>query len=1056
MNRYKYKAILTVITLFFSCIAAFAQNDSIRLEGLVVKSYKSQPVSGAVVTVTGHNGSIMTDDNGKFSIMVKQNEGTVSVWYPGFYTNVQPIAGRTFMKVMLISEDKVGYSNIFDVPFTGLEDISNKQSALNSKQKSNIDISKTELTQTFTNIPGLQLIEKSGMPGEGTYFSVRGVNTLMADASPLLVVNGVPYMPDKGESGIIGGFSKDILSAIHAQDIRSITLLKGAEAAIYGSMGANGVLMIETDKATDLDTKVELISQFGLDYNQSTIPVMGVKDYKSYIGNVSLTRYDDMAEALAQFPYLVDNPNYYYNYLYNNNTDWQDQIYRTGFTTDHVLKIKGGDAIAKYDVSIGYKNKEGQVKGTDYQKYYARLNSDVNLSRDFSFTSTIYMSSVEYNAQEQGLIEETNPVLAAMKKGPIFATHKKDVDNNILPGYSTIRDADGKLMENNKVSNPLTLTSSLKANSRSYDVMINLGLNYKLNQNITLRAIGGLFYNYNNENLFVPGKTDLSVMPLNYQAADNTVRAATGETTNYYYGVNGTYINTFDNVHSLTVTAGMQSTINTSEYDAGTAYNSASDYYQTLRERSKNDPTIDGYSSYGYINKWNWINMFATANYVYNKQYGAGLTIAADASSSVGEDASLFHLYPAVNVAWYAHNSLLKDVDLINRLAVRAEYASTGNSRISSSYSKYNYGYKLFREQGGIVRDGIPNYNLKPERNNTVNLGLDFSLFNNRVDVTFDYYNTKIKDMVIPVSISSAFGVDYYYDNAADAKNRGIELGFNILALSTRDFKWYLGGSIAWSKNEVTSLGGNDDLVLTMNNGSAIITQKGQPIYSFYGYKTNGVFATSQEAETAYTDKNGATGSLKMANGETFKAGDIHFVDQNGDGIIDDRDRVNLGSADPTYYGSFNTTVQYKSFELSANFGFSVGNKMYNATRQSMESMKDFTNQNTAVNNRWIQEGQVTSMPKAAYGDPMGNSRFSDRWIETASYLKLKELMLSYKFNFMAGITVYASAENLFTVTDYLGLDPETMYSYDAAMRGFDNGKVGLPRSFKLGFKLQF
>lgn len=249
----------------------------------------------------------------------------------------------------------------------------------------------------------------------------------------------------------------------------------------------------------------------------------------------------------------------------------------------------------------------------------------------------------------------------------------------------------------------------------------------------------------------------------------------------------------------------------------------------------------------------------------------------------------------------------------------------------------------------------------------------------------------------------------------------------------------------------MTDLGGEKSLIMNMADGSAIISEAGSPIYSFYGFETDGVFSSSAEAASAFDGK-----PLRNVAGLEFKAGDIRFVDKNNDGVIDDRDKVNLGTAFPDFYGTFFTSFNYKTFDFSVNFAYSKGNKMYNAVRRSMESMKDFSNQLVSVNNRWIEENQITNMPKATYGDPMDNSRFSDRWIEDASYLKLKEVVLSYKFNLLSETTLFISGENLFTVTNYLGLDPETMYSYNSAMRGFDYAKIAHTRTFKLGFKLQF
>lgn len=1042
------KSIILVLTIFISITAVLAQQTGFKLEGLVLNPETSEPIEGAVLTITGLDESVMTDADGKFSVIIPASYGTISTWYPGFYTNVQPIGNRSYVKILLISEGKKGYAENFLLPFKGITNIREKFSNLQSVQKSDIGLDITDVEQAFYNIPGLQVLGKSGMPGEGNYFSIRGVNSITSNTTPLLVVNGVPYMPDMNESGIIGGFSKSAFNAIHPRDIQNVTVLKGADAAVYGSLGSNGVILIETDKAVDLDTKVELISQVGLDMNQSRLPVMGVKDYKSYIGNVSLTRYDDMANILELFPYLVDDPNYYYQYLYNNNTNWQDYIYSNALTTDNVLKIKGGDAIAKYDLSIGYKQKGGQIEGTRHSKYYARINSDVNLSRKVSLFSSISMAYMDYKVQEQGMLNATNPILAAMKKGPLFSPYQKDADNNLLPDYAIIRNEDNSLITNNMFSNPLAIVNSLRASEHGYDVQINAGINYKINDNLNLRAIAGLYYYLTRQDVFVPGITERTIMPLNNQLAINTVRSAQGVTFNKYYNVNLDYRKTFNTIHELKATVSGQIAQNSTEYDAGTGYNTANDFYKTL-----NNVTSSSRSYFGYNDVWNWMNYTVNARYLYNQQIAVGATLTADASSATGPDAPLFQLYPALNVAWMAKNSVLQDVELINKLNVRAEYVHTGNSRFSSSLSKYHYINKVFRELSGLVRAGVPNTNIVPERTATVDLGFDLSMFNNRLDLSVDLYHSRNSNLIMPISISSAFGINYLYDNVASTQNSGVEAAIQYAVVNNRNLKWYLGASVSANKDKVISLGGQDELVLEMEDGSAIRTRVGDAVYAFYGYETAGVLATSDEAATAGKDGNPLTTFV----GTAFEAGDVRFVDQNNDGVIDDRDRISLGSAAPTLYGNVFTTLQYGDFELSANFAYSLGNQMYNAVRRSMESMDDFGNQMITVNRRWMYEGQQTDMPRASYGDPMGNSRFSDRWIEDASFLKLKQLMLSYQLkDFMKGTTIFVSGENLFTLTNYLGMDPETMYSYDASLRGFDYAKVAHPRTYKLGFKIQF
>lgn len=1058
MNKFKIFALCIAIVIGIPGV--FAQKSEFRIEGTVYEPFKKLPVEGAVVSVSGQKVSVKTDNQGKFSINTSTDKGVVSVWFPGYLTEVQPLAGRKNITIILVPDNKYNTSENILLPVTGSANKRDKFTNLTSVQKKDISIANSDVEQVLAKMPGLNVIAKGGMSGEGSFFSVKGLNTFAASAAPLIVVNGIPYMPDMNESGVIGGHSKSVLNSFNPRDIQNITVLKGSEATMYGSLGSNGVIMIETDKAIDLDTKVEFSSQFGVEMNQSKLPVMGVSDFKSYIGNAALTEYSDMARVLELFPFLVDDQDYYYKFLYNNNTKWQNQIYAPGFSTDNLLKIKGGDAIAKYDISIGYKNKGGQVKGTDFSKYYARLNSDVNMSRKLSFNSSLMMSYMSYNLQEQGMLTATNPVLASLKKGPVFSPYKKDADNNLLPDFESIHSDNtylldqsryGDLIVNNMVSNPLALVKSVDANQQDYDIQINAGLNYKMNDHFSINGSMGLYYFFTRQNIFVPGVTNKSIMPLSNLVANNTVRSAQGTTFNTYFNVNAVYNRVFNYVHDVKMTAGAQIAVNKNEYDAGSGYNTPNDFYKTLGNTVSKSRFF-----YGYTDVWNWMNYNASAQYTYNQQYSVGARLSVDASSSTGDDAQLFQTYPAVNAAMMLKNIFLKDVNFVNKLNLRAEYASTGNSRFSSSLSKYYYVNKLFYKLSGLAREGVPNTKITPEINNTFNAGADLSVFNNRLDLTADVFYTKSKDLIMPVTISAAYGSETIYDNAASADNKGFELGAQFTAVNYKDFKWYIGATVASNKCKVTSLGAQPNMIMTMSDGAAVISETGKPMYSFYGLevdKTNPVFATTAEAASATTAH--TPGYLTTPAGKAYEAGDIHFIDQNNDGVIDDLDRVEIGNPNPDFFGTVYTHFEYKGFHLNANFGYSVGNKMYNAVRRSMESMTDYTNQLLSVNRRWISEGQITDMPKAAHGDPMGNAQFSDRWIEDASYVKLKELTLSYDFKVMNGLTVYVTGENLFTITRYLGLDPETMYSYDSSLRGFDYAKVPLARTFKLGFNIK-
>jgi hypothetical protein len=351
------------------------------------------------------------------------------------------------------------------------------------------------------------------------------------------------------------------------------------------------------------------------------------------------------------------------------------------------------------------------------------------------------------------------------------------------------------------------------------------------------------------------------------------------------------------------------------------------------------------------------------------------------------------------------------------------------------------------------VRAGIPNTNIVPERTNSTNIGLDVSVLKNTIDLTVDLYRNKTSNIILDKASSPVFGATFVYDNLAKIQNQGLELGLQAYLFRFKDFDWLLGGTIAFNENKILSMGGTDDKVIEFDDGAALINREGESVYNFYGYKTDGVYATKQEATTA---------GITTYSGLAFSGGDVRFLNLNDkDNVIDMNDRTVLGNASPDFFGRFYSSLRYRGLRLTANFAYSYGNEAYNAVRRSYESMINFENQLVSVSRRWQSEGNVTDIPKAVYGDPMGNSRFSDRWIEDASYIKLKELTLSYTFGeqfirFLHGGTFYVTGENLLTLSKYLGLDPEFSYSYSTLMQGFDYAKIPHPMNIKFGLKLQF
>ena len=1034
----------TYINLFLVLLAlclttSISAQESNTITGKILSPYNNDPVEGAVITSSVATESATTDSLGQFTLKVSSLDGTIEVWSQEYFQTKLPILGKNQVEIILIPLNKYAYNQNKISPFQK-PDYNIITGNSQNISENNIDPGVATVDEAlFGNISGLYMINKSGMPGEGSYINLRGIQSVLGNNAPLIILNGVPYLPDMNESPIIGGYSKGIFNAISVNDIENITLLKGQEASLYGSIGSNGVLLIDTKKATDLETAVEYSGQYGMAFNNSKLPLLNVSEFKSYIGDVGLSQYEDMGDLLTTFPFLQDDPDYYYQFLYNNNTDWQKEIYRPAFITDNNLRIKGGDAIAKYDLSVGYFNHQGTVDNSKMARYNTRLNANIVLGKNIDLFSSVGFAFLTSELYEQGMLEATNPLLTAVYKAPILNPYRKDAFNNSLPGYDAIRQFG--------VSNPLAVVNQLSIGSDVYDFSFNTGLNYRVTPKLTLSGTFGLYYNYNRENAFISGKDNKAILPLQDGVALNTARAGVGEAVNYYTNINSVYKRMIGN-NPFNFSLGFQSLITRHEYDAAKGTNTASDFYRTL------DYVTQDKAFWGYIEEWNWMNFYSHADYTYNHLVTLSANASYDAASSTGKDATRWGIFPSGGLTVYLKNiPFLNDVDFINKLNLRGEYGVSGNSRFTARTSKYYYVGVPFRNLSGIVRGNMPNTLLKWETTNTLNVGLDIGLLNNRILAEAGYYEILTSDVIMPSKTKPEFGIEEIIYNQAEISNKGLEFSLMADVISNKDFGVTVGGNICMNKNVLESLGGEDEIIRELGDGSAVISRVGESVYSFYGYTTAGVFASQDDAYNA---------GLTDYKGDQFNAGDIHFVDTYGnDSIIDARDRTIIGDANPDMFGGLFMNIRYKQFDLSASFSYSVGNDMYNAVRRSLEAVDSYKNQSSAVTRRWIDDGQVTDIPKATYGDPLDNNRFSDRWIEDASYIKLRSVTLTYTlkpnmFDFIKSGIVYVTGENLFTLTDYLGLDPVTSYSYDPMLQGFDYAKTPAPAAIKLGLKLQF
>lgn len=1018
------------------------------VEGVVLGPDKS-PVVDAVVGLPGGE-HVRTDKQGTFKLSNPGQATLLTVWASGYFEQTVAIKGREKLIVYLIPEDKLKYNQTTLLPHHKESGLPNNLTAKNMGKKDVVPGSMSLDKALQGEIPGLLVTNKSGMTGEGAYFNLRGLRSLLADNAPLVVLNGIPLMPDKNESRLLGGYSRSIFQALNVYDIQDVTLLKGAETALYGSLGANGVLLIETDGAAsdDLNTKISYYGQVGMNWNSKRLPMLNAKAYKSYLSDIGMTYYSNMEQFFSNFPFLTD-PDHMYNYLYNHETDWQGTILSNSLVTDHLFRVEGGDAIAKYDLSLGYLRDNGTLLNTSSTRYHTQLNTNVLVSKTVEINTTVGLAYLAGDYQEQGMNAATNPLLAALAKAPILSPYKYDMHGNELKTYANYYYGATTNMEFAS-SNPLAIVNILNANNRQYDVNANVSLAYKPMPYLSMTAQVGLYYNYDQEGLFVPGVNNQEILPQSdrFGTATNLVKVGVAETFNQFYGLNVLYKRNLSDKHAIKALLGTQLMTTRNEFDAGSGRNTPNDFYQTL-----GDVNNIGRFFFGYVDAWSWMNNYVQLEHTYNNLLKTSVNLSLDGASSTGADVPRFGWFPSLGLTFMAKQTgLLAGIDAINALNFKADYGLTGNSRFSSNYGKYYYTSQPYQGIAGIIRTNVPNTKLKWEENRLLNLGVDAAFLRNRLDLSVGYYNNQASDVLMISPNSSVYGTGVYYTNDAALSSNGIELGFQLTPVLSKTFSWVIGGNLATLNNQVSSLGDRQEIRTNLPDGAELVTRVGEAPYSFYGFQTDGVFSTTADAQSA---------GLKNRNGVAYQAGDVRFVDQNGDGLINDQDKVLVGSATPDVFGGFYNRFSYRGFALDVNLVFSVGNDAYNAVRRVTESSSNFNNQSQAVQRRWTMEYQDTDMPRAVWGDPIGNNVFSDRWIEDASYLKVRDVTLSYTFKnpvwsfFQSGM-VYVSAQNVFTLTRYLGLDPEFSYSYSDALQGVDYAKIPQPKTLKLGVNLKF
>ena len=1023
-----------------------------RVSGVVYDATSRTPLAGVRVVAHG---------NKKYTAMTNA-EGVYSFEVPRFVTLLDFVAPGYNLVQMAVSEktqDVFIYSEQFTKDYT--EDIRVTDVAEASDFSLSTALSADQ--EISTRLSGdLRTITRGGTPAMGTAMFIGGLNSLNANAQPLIVLDGVFLDQQYGRGALHEGHYNNVLSSISVSDIEGITVLKNA-TALYGTKGSNGVILIDTKRSTSMATRIEANVMAGIELMPSRPSMMNADQYRLYASELI----GSTGTKLTDFRFLTeDRDDYYYN-MYHQNTNWDEWVYREAISQNYNISVQGGDEVADYNLSLGYVNAQSTLDYNNFTRMNLRFNTDIKLIGNLSTRFDVAYNYNTRNLRDDGIIDDftqetiLSPNFLALIKAPFLHPYQLDEDGNPT---AIVSDADffaSDLGLNNSWANPIAINKYGDAKNKNrleYSVFnLSVAPRYDFSENFYATSLFYYALSTNNQRAFVPMTGTPSFVIDGIGTSNNSASSFNAKQESLFSDTKLDWT-LRHKAHVLNLVGGLRYT---------------SDSYASTEQEGHNTgndktPNISGSLNYsdvgGEDDVWRSIAYYANADYNFKYKYFLQGGLSMESTSRFGKEVESgikmagvnWALFPSVQGAWLISSEDFFDLDLVNSLKLSAGYDLSGNDDIALTASRTTLNATRFQNGSiGLVLNNIGNTSVQWETTHRFRAGLDMMMFNNRFGLSFNAFKSETTNLLTLKSLPEISGAQYYWSNGGSLENIGWDIAVNGKLLNSKNWKWELGANVSAYKNEVTALPDGD--YTTSIYGANVLTSVGRPAGVFYGYETAGVYATQEEAENA-----GLKIVSKAGIPTYFGAGDMIFVnhidDPDNANVIDEKDMVVIGDPNPDFYGNLYSNLSYKRFTLNVNFNYSYGNDIYNYQRSQLESGATFFNQTTAMNRRWISEGQQTDIPKATFGDPMGNARFSDRWIEDGSYLRLRSMTLSYALPinsiFLQGITVWATANNVFTLTKYLGSDPEVWAGNSVLYQGIDRGLTAQGRSVLMGVKI--
>ena len=1061
MKKHILTAILMLTALSLSAQekAVVSNDNSQTVKGRVVDAATGQPLAGVIVSAYGNlRQTTMTGDDGCYELNVPGHVRSIAMRVDGY--NMQQTAisdGRANAKL---------YRDVFSQDYSATTTANLSAEAGNFSNTSEMNIDPLISQQLAAHV---RSVSRGGIPGMGNTMLISGINSLNINAQPLVVVDDVIMDMQYGRQMLHDGYFNNILANLNVNDIESVQVLKNG-TALYGAKGANGVVLIKTKRNRSMATKIDVTINGRYELIPRQPEMMDADAYRLYSTELLAGKTNPI--LLGKMKYLNSDPTYYYYNQYHNQTDWVDQVYKNAFSQNYGINVQGGDDVASYNLSVGYSLGNSTLKENDYSRFNMRLNSDINISRKLNVRFDASYSDVDRSLRDDGAPADalgtviTSPGFIALAKAPFLSPYAFDKFGKVSHYLAEADDyLEGKFQGRGRLANPVSILEYGDGKNRNSFgnrlIMFAITPKFEFNRRLSLSEHFTLGLVNANENYYLPIKgvptfyveglddaTTLQNIARSQASRQTSIQSDTRLTWSPKISLPGS---------DLKVIAGVRYLSNEYKLTSQQGYNSGNDKTPNM------SGSLQFKSTDGADDKTREITWYALANYSYADRFYLDAGLSAQSSSRFGDDASglklfdaVWGLFPSIQGAWVLSNERwLAAAPGINYLRLNLGFDVSGNDDIDYTASRsYFIAKRMLGESvSGKVIGNIGNTDLQWETTRRLTAGLTGNFLNNRLNVRLNVFKGWTSNLLSLRQLAWTSGLDQNWSNDGRLQNMGFDVSIDAKLLALKDFSWEMGASAGHYKNEVTALPDNDRAIETTIYGATILTQVGQPVGLFYGHKSDGVYATTAEAQAD------AHYVLKQ-NGDHqyFEAGDMRFADLDGNKLIDDRDRTIIGDPNPDIYGNIFTTLTYKNLQLQATMTYSLGNDVYNYQRSLLEGGSLFLNQTTAVENRWNTEGQQTDIPRVAYTDPIGNSRFSDRWIEDGSYLRLSNVTLSWHMpiqsTYLQGITIWGSAQNLFTITPYLGSDPDCAMNGGILTQGIDRGLLGAGRSFSLGVNI--